>query len=253
MFKPEEDLIQIIEFEITRPEKPIAFIGLPDVGLVGVIAVSHMIENMGMKEIGYVDSEIFPPVIVFHNGNPKHPIRIYQKDCYLAVMTEIALPALTYPPLTKALTKWLYDKRVEMVFSLSGVGVPNRLDIEKPQVYGASTSPSVRDFLKSHNIPLFEEGFLVGPYALIAKYSQSLGLQNALLLAQAFPQYPDPGAAAAVIDVINRIYGLNIDTKALEERSEEIRIKARELMRRTYDTMRQMGKSQEYELPLMYA
>ena len=74
-----------------------------------------------------------------------------------------------------------------------------------------------------------------------------------MLLAQAFPQYPDPGAAAAVIDALNRIYGLNVNTKVLEERSEEIRIKARELMRRTYDTMKQMGKSQEYELPLMYA
>lgn len=253
MSKYEEDLVHIVELERVRAEKSVVFVGLPDVGLVGVIAVSHMIENMGMREVGYVDSEIFPPVVVFHGGDPKYPVRVYQKDRYVAVMAEIALPVLAYPPLTKALTRWLYDRRAELVFSLSGVGVPNRIEIEKPQVYGASTSPAVRDFLKNYSIPLFEEGFLVGPYALVAKYSQSMGLQNALLLAQAFPQYPDPGAAAVVIGVLNKIYGLNVNTRALEERSEEIRIKARELMRRTYDTMRQMGKSQEYELPLMYA
>ena len=46
--------------------------------------------------------------------------------------------------------------------------------------------------------------------------------------------------------------GIQIDTTELEEQSEQIRLMTRELMKRTTQTMRQMDKGQELELPAMY-
>lgn len=43
---------------------PSILIGLPDVGLVGTIAVSYLIDKLKMKEIGYIDSSRFPPLII---------------------------------------------------------------------------------------------------------------------------------------------------------------------------------------------
>ncbi len=45
---------------------------------------------------------------------------------------------------------------------------------------------------------------------------------------------------------------MDVGVKSLTERSEEIRMNARELMRKTTENMQKMGKSQEYELPMMY-
>jgi uncharacterized protein len=86
----------------------------------------------------------------------------------------------------------------------------------------------------------------------MAKFSIHQNLPNLLLMAESYPQYPDPGAAASVISALNKFVPINVDVKALIERSEEIRLNARELMRKTAENLKKMGKSQEYELPLMY-
>jgi predicted ATP-grasp superfamily ATP-dependent carboligase len=44
--------------------------GFPDVGLVGVIAASHLIDELNLSEVAYVDSELLPPLIVLHEGLP---------------------------------------------------------------------------------------------------------------------------------------------------------------------------------------
>ena len=39
-------------------------IGLPDVGLVGLIAMPYMISELNLEEITHMDSELLPPVVV---------------------------------------------------------------------------------------------------------------------------------------------------------------------------------------------
>lgn len=244
--------ISIIETTRIKVENPIIICGLPDVGLVGVIAVSHIIKSLNMEEAAYIDSELFPPVVVFHKGVPTYPLRIYQKENILAIFSEIALTPESIFPLAKSIVNWSKEKRTSLLVSLGGVGVPNRLDIEVPKVYGASNMDYIRDNMKKLEISIMEEGFLAGPYALIAKYSLQEKIPNLVLLAESYPNYPDPGAAASVISALNKFISLNIDIKSLMEKSEEIRLSARELMRKTAENLKKMGKTQEYELPLMY-
>jgi len=58
------------------PSNALMLHGLPDVGLVGLIATSHIISQLKMEEIAYVDSELLPPVVVLHEGLPYAPLRI---------------------------------------------------------------------------------------------------------------------------------------------------------------------------------
>ncbi|MEM2001162.1 MAG: proteasome assembly chaperone family protein [Candidatus Methanomethylicaceae archaeon] len=246
------DGVSIIETTEIKVKNPVLMCGLPDVGLVGIIAVSHIIKGLEMKEVAHIDSDIFPPVVVFHQGIPTYPLRIYQKDDLLALFSETALSPESIYPLSKAIVEWAKSKNASLLVSLGGIGVPNRIDIETPKVYGASNMQYIRDSIRKFEIPVMEEGFLVGPYALMAKFSIHQNLPNLLLMAESYPQYPDPGAAASVISALNKFVPINVDVKALIERSEEIRLNARELMRKTAENLKRMGKSQEYELPLMY-
>ncbi len=59
-------------------ERPVVAIeGLPDVGLVGTIATTFLVEKKGFEEIAYLESDLFPPVMVVHEGRLKNPFRIY--------------------------------------------------------------------------------------------------------------------------------------------------------------------------------
>ncbi|HIE14340.1 TPA: proteasome assembly chaperone family protein [Candidatus Bathyarchaeota archaeon] len=246
---PEE--VRIVEIE-SAPSNAKMLHGLPDVGLVGVIAVSEIISQLKMVEVAYVDSDLLPPVIVLQNGLPHSPIRIFMRDNLLALISEIAIPTSSLQPLMKALVNWMYDKKIETSISIGGVATPNRQNIESPKVYGVASNEISLKILEENGVNIMERGFLVGPQALILQYCAEKGVPAVSLLAQSFYNYPDPEAAAAVITVLNQMVSISVNVSDLLEKGEEIRLRMRDIMRRTQSELIRMRKSQEYDIPHYY-
>ncbi|RLG37950.1 proteasome assembly chaperone family protein [Candidatus Alkanophaga liquidiphilum] len=245
--------VSVIEEEEVRFEKPVVVEGLPDVGLVGTIAVSYLVDKLEFREIGYVESELFPPLMVIHDGELKSPVRIYGSDeGVLAILSEVAIPPAAVYPLTRALTDWFKERDVGFVVSITGLPAPNRLEIEEPEVVGVGNCEDAVTRLKEKGVELMLEGFIVGTYAVLLKECQKRGVPAVSLLAQCFPVYPDPGAAAAALRTLERMTGLEIELGELLERAEEIKLKARDLMRQTSTSLAEMQKNMEQDLPIMY-
>ncbi len=226
--------------------------GLPDVGLVGVIATSHIISKLKLEEVAYVSSDILPPVVVLYNGLPYSPIRIFGNERLLVLISEIAIPADSLQQLMRAVVDWIEEKEIELVVSLGGLPTPNRQNIESPKVFGAASNMDSLKILKEKGIGLIERGFLVGPQALLLKYCSEEDLSAIALLAQSFYNYPDPEAAASVINALNQIIKVPVNLSELLEKGEEIRLKMRDIMRRTQPELIRMRKSQEYDVPHYY-
>lgn len=245
------DVVTVVE---TNPIRRCRYclVGAPDVGLVGAIALGYIIHEQQMAEVGYLESETLPPVMVVHQGEPKPPLRLYGKGDIVTLAAEIPVDPGLMPQVARSIVDWAGAKGVELVISLSGVAVQNRLEIDVPAVYGVGSSPSVRDLLKKVNIEVFEEGFVAGLHATVVKECLKKNVPSAILLAQSHLQYPDPGAAASIIASLGRLVGLVVDTKKLLEQEDEIRLKMRELMQRTQQQMRQTQKGREQEIPPMY-
>lgn len=227
-------------------------IGLPDVGLVGLITANHLINSLKLEEIGYLESSLFPPIIVVHDGRPKAPVRLFAQGDLAILTSEIPIPASLLNLLANKILDWTATKNVDLLISVSGIAVPNRLEIDTPEVYGVASSEKAKKILEDSRIPLLEEGFMVGPHAAILRESLKRKTDSLILLAQSHYQYPDPGAAASMVNILNKLLSLNVDVKKLLEQAEEIRLKTREIMQRTYKAMQRMQKMQEQELPPMY-
>ena len=239
---------------VERKEIPQGFTlinGLPDVGLVGVLAVSHLVSSLEMEEVGSIESEALPPLVVLHKGLPKPPMRIFFKESLAAIVSETAVPSDAVYGLADAVVKWAVSKKVKMVISVGGMAVQNRQNIEKPKVFAALTDESLIEIL-GHSAEVLQEGYMVGPYALILKKCLDSRISAVTLLAQSFYNYPDPEAAAAVLESLERITGVTLDVSELLQKGEEIRLKAKDIMRRTQEEMSKMSKSQEYEVPPLY-
>jgi len=224
--------------------------GLPDVGLVGLIATSHVISQLKMDEVAYVDSELLPPVVVLHEGLPYAPLRIFGDGGLVATISEAAIPAKAVPPIMRKLVEWGQAKSVKLVVSMGGMPVQDRQDIAEPKVYGAASNLALLKTLSDRGIEILKGGFMVGPYALIMRYCAERNVPAIALLAQSFYNYPDPEAAAAAIRELGKITGISIDVSKLVEGGEEIRLRARDVMRRTEQELNRMKKTQEYDLPL---
>ena len=109
---------------------------------------------------------------------------------------------------------------------------------------------AIREYAESKGIEILKGGYMVGPYALIMRYCAERNVPAVALLAEAFYKYPDPEAAAATIREFSKISGLKMDLSKLIEKGEEIRLKARDVMKRTERELSRMKKTQEYDLPL---
>jgi len=230
----------------------IMIIGVPDAGLVGAIAASYIIKQLDMKEIGYMDSEKLPSAIVFHEGRPAMPIRIFKKNKIIVVISELPIPKEVIPEFSEEIINLAYKNKVDRIIPIGGIADQNRINVDKPYVVGAGVNEEDRDFLKKNNIEILEEGFLAGIYASIVKKCYRDGLKYIVLLAQAHLGYPDPGAALSIVEVLNKILGLSIDIEPLKKEAEELKVKLRELMRRALPSVRESQRGYEHTVPVTY-
>ncbi|RJS90257.1 proteasome assembly chaperone family protein [Candidatus Bathyarchaeota archaeon] len=226
--------------------------GLPDVGLVGTIAASHLISKLNLKEIAYLRSDLLPPVIMLEKGLPRSPIRMFGNEDLLVLNSEIAIPSASIYLIIENLVNWVSNKKVEIVFTLGGLPIPNRHEIEKPKVFGAASSEDLLKLLNEKGIQAIQRGFLVGPQALILSFCAERDIPAVALLAESFYNYPDPEASSMVIQALNRIIDMEIDVSELIEKGEEVRLAMRDMMRRTQAELARMKKSHEYDIPGYY-
>lgn len=224
--------------------------GFPDVGLVGVIAASHLISELNLSEVAYLDSRLLPPLIVLHEGLPHSSIRIFGNHNILLAVSETAISADAIYPIMRTLIDWGKSKNVKMMISMSGIPVQDRQDLEELKVFAAASTPEMLKNVQDKGTKVLKEGYMVGPQAIMLQYCASIGIPAVTLLAQCFFKYPDPEAAAELLKELTKIAGIKVNVSKLLEKGEEIRLRARDVMRRTQQEMSKMKKTQEYDIPL---
>lgn len=238
------------------PHANYLIVGMPDVGLVGLIAATYVVRSSNAELVAYVDSSYLPPVLMYHEGRPYPVVRVHRHTAegtnYLVLVSEVAMSVSGIHSFAQRLVEWSRAKGVERIFLLGGVPSPQRMKLEKPSVYAAGATSSDLELVEKAGINSFREGFVSGPYAMILKECFAKSVKSLALMAESFLNHPDPGAAAAVLTVLAPIIGLKVDVSPLLEQEEEVRVRLRETMRRTMEAMREAGKAYEYTIPAMY-
>lgn len=246
--------VYIKEYGKIELRNPVFIEGLPDVGLVGVISSAFLVDQLKLRPYGHVESDLLPPVMVLHNAELMHPVRLYASEDggFVVLTSEIAVPPALQMPLAYAIVDWAIRNRVSRTISMNGYPVPNRLDIEKPAIYGVGNSGSALEYLKKYGVEIIEEGFIAGFYALLLREAAKYRIDGIALLGQSFPKYPDPGAAAGVVSKLSEMLGVKVDVKPLLDKGDEIKLSMKDLMKQTEESMGQSHKALEEYLPAMY-
>jgi len=245
-----KDGLRILE-TATIPNGAVILNGLPDVGLVGLLAASHIISDLKLKEVGAIESDLLPPMIVLHGGLPKAAIRLFAGNSLVVIISETTIPVPLIRPLATDIVEWARTKNTKLMLSLGGMAVTNRQDIDAPKVFAALSAKELESKLRGA-AEVLEEGYIVGAYGLILRKCAEVSVPAITLLTQSYYNYPDPEAAAATLTAVNKILNLNVDVSDLLKRGEEIRLKSKDMMHRTHEEMLRMDKSHEYDLPPMY-
>jgi len=244
--------LEIVETRKVELENPIVVIGFPDEGLVGSIGVSHIIETLTLEEMGHIESTLMPPVVVIKNRRPRTALRLYERDNMVVLVSEIPIPLQMMYPLAGGLGDWFEKVSPSRVLVLGGVPVQNRMEIEKPGVWGVASKEADQEILEKAGVKLFEDGFLAGVNSLILLEGAKRDIPVTYLMGESHHGYPDPASAASTVEAVGRILGISIDVQKLLDTAEEIRVAARDLMKKTEEAMKASTSQADTEVPVMF-
>ncbi len=214
---------------ITKPlslENPIIVEGFPGIGLVGNIASQHLIDELEMEYIGSVESKYFPPIAVLFNGIINMPVRIYEgkEHNILTVISDIPIhPTISYE-VSKVLMDWAQSVNVKEIVSIAGIATMS----SEEKVFGAATNDDMLNRIKDY-VEIFQVGTISGISGSVMTECFMRNVPAMSLLGETNSPNPDPRAAASVINVLNKIYDLPIDTDNLMEQAEQIEIELQKL------------------------
>ncbi|MEM1517685.1 MAG: PAC2 family protein [Nitrososphaerota archaeon] len=225
--------------------------GLPDVGLVGTIASSYFLSSLQSELVGHIEIDDLPPIVTIQSSKILEPCRLYLcsdgnvETCM--ILSDVPVPSQSIWSTANSILEIGHILN-STVISVGGIPEPNRLDIEKPEIYVVSNDEDVqRKALETGYSSQFENGFITGMKAALLRNASRKRVKVLVALAQSHMNYPDPGAAAEVVVFLNKFLGLNVSVEPLREQAERLKMQLRDLMRRTTASMARIPKGLELE------
>ena len=250
--KGKNSSVVIENFSVEIKEGATLILGFAGIGLIGPIVANTLIEQIpDTKEIGFITSEYLPPISVFYAGVLKHPFRIlYSPEFNLIIgICEVPFQVSTaYNDLSKTICNWALSEDVKAKELVIFQGIPQRGIVDEYPVYYAAEEVLI-DHLETFGITKVEKGIIVGPEATILNEALTNRL-NAYALFTPVLEIPTPEGAASILEVLNKIYKLKIETASLIEQGKDIKAKMLELAQKAQEYQKQQsalpGTGREY-------
>ena len=221
--------VEIIDFEDIDLHNATVIAGFPSIGLVSTIVANYLIDALGLRQVGALNSPHFPTLSVVHTGEPLSPVRIYGGT--LETGEKIAVFVSEFKPkpnlinsLSNAILKWVQQKKCKLLISPEGMVVEGKSSEGENIVdaYAIGSTENARKTLQTKDIPQFKNGIIAGVSGVLLNKGKQENFDVISILSEAHPNFPDARAAAAAINVIATVIGVDINVGPLYDEAERI-------------------------------
>jgi uncharacterized protein len=195
---------------------PAILVGFPGSGLVGSIALQYMVDQLEFELIGTMTSKYFPPLAMMNKGVINDPVRIYAKNALTAIVADIPIHPMICYEVANGLMDWLVPFKPKEVVAIAGI-ITNE---PEKRVFGVATTTEALPRIADYTL-ILPIGSISGIASSILTECKVRGIPAYGLMGETV-NAPDPRSSAATIDVLNRMYSLNLDTQPLLEQAVEI-------------------------------
>jgi uncharacterized protein len=235
------DEIRIISKPLGDSTKTV-LIGFPGSGLVGSIALQYLVDQLEYPQIGSVTSKYFPPLAMMTKGVINVPVRFYEKNDIAVVVGDIPIHPMICYEVATGLLDWFAKFKPEEVLTIAGI-VTNE---PEKRVFGVATNADALQRIQDHSmiLPIGSISGIAGSILTECKIRDIPGLG---LLGETVNN-PDPRSSAATIQVLNKLYDLNLDVAPLMEQAEEIEAAMHRIAEEVQTT--ETTQKKEQQLPM---
>ena len=207
----------------------VAICGFTTAGMVGVIATSHIIKELKLKQLGTVMHADFPAVALIHNEVPKHPVRVYQGEGVGIFTSEIQFGNETDIPFATTVLEWFTKGGFDRLIIVDGLVRPEK-ELSQGELFGVGSIQASRERLKGLDIEPIQQGIVAGITGFLLGEGDRLGIDITALLSEANPMYPDARAAAIAVEAISDLTGIEIPLTDLLENARAIEDNVRNII-----------------------
>ncbi|HDD36418.1 MAG TPA: proteasome assembly chaperone family protein [Archaeoglobus veneficus] len=239
------DIETTIILEKLDVDKPIIIASFPGIGLVSTITTSYFILELGMENIGIIESKKLPPIATLFEGVILPPIRIYQyKDYNLVVIhSDIPIiPEIAYD-LSNTIVDWAISINAKRIYTLAGIATFE----DKKRVFGAATRKELLDEIKDY-VEIFKTGTISGVAGSILNECVAKKFPGLVLLGETLGFNPDPRAAAEVIEVLNKLFNWEVNTEKLLKEAEVIETQMQKLAEQARAHEEKVARREEFPM-----
>jgi len=196
-------------------------VAFPSAGLVGAFAISYLIAQLQMKDIGELEISKISPSYMIENGNIYGPIRIYNKDSIYAVLSEIPLsPLSTYELINKSI-EFAKSNNIKKIIIPRGLEVNEKFTGD-PISYGLAANNNSKLLCEEYNLPLIPGATVLGGDASVISALKNSDAASIVLYTTCRMMLPDDDAIIKSIKTLSGIIKVKVETEKFEERLEKI-------------------------------
>ena len=218
-----------LDFATEEPPEPTVVAAFPEPGLGGLSANQYLIEQMSLTETGHIQAEGLPAITPYANGRAYHHTRLFSTEGLNAtVLTcELPIPIQFSEPYGRMLLNWIEETEIEEITLLTTIPT---LEATKDLLYVASDDYADTRLANQSMKPL-SGGFLTGVNASLIARAIETNLRVGVLATGGNPHVPVDGEAALrLVEGLDALYELGVDTTQLKQFAEESSQYYRELM-----------------------
>lgn len=214
--------------EKPKLENPVLIEGLPGIGQVGKIAAEYLKDELGAKRFATLLSYTFPPqVLVKKDGtieSMKNEFYYYKGKRDMIILTGNTQAATNNGQyrLCEKILDVVEDLGCNMIYTVGGFGVGK--SVEEAKVYGAANNEGLLKKFENLGV-IFERsgvGHIIGASGLLLGLSELRKMDAVCLMGETSGFYVDPKSAKAVLAVLGKHLGLEINLDNLEKKAKEV-------------------------------
>jgi proteasome assembly chaperone (PAC2) family protein len=217
--------LDIEYYEKPKLEHPQMIAAWPGMGFLAKISADYL--RRQLKATKFAEIRYFHNVLVYNNGIAelapiKHKL-YYSPDHNLVICVGDAQPSIPEESLRLAqqIADIAVDLGVERIFTMAAY--PNDF-YDEPSVYGVFTDEKFRDELTGIGVKVIEdEGVVNGLNGVMIGVAKSKGIKGVCLMGDiTYANVPQHLASKAVLEVLVKMLGVEIDTNQLNIRAKKI-------------------------------
>ena len=206
---------------------PVMVAGLPGIGSVAWLAVDHLVRELKAELFAEVYSPSFSPKVWLTEDGTVKLVKGDFRFTKSRVRDFVFFTASEQPhspegqyELADRVLEFAEKLSVKRLLTMGGMATDRFT--ETPRVYAGSTDPKLMSELKGHGVLKLAGGSITRTNGLLFGLAKPRNIQAVCLLAET-PGYLsfDAGAARAVLEVISKMLGLQVDMSHLEKQAKE--------------------------------